>query len=168
MLGADCAARRSNAFDKQLFNKAGLDMNGPAFNSGVLAINLNNWRSKNALKTFKKVEDQYGEQTSSADQTILNIAFHDQVSAFGSQYNNPLYSDTALPESLDDCIYHFVGSPKPWDLFGSTLHNNYSIWKKFHQQSAIGNQSTLPYLSIKRITMTSKQLLRAIKNKFKH
>src|SRR5258708_1850196 len=48
-------------------------------------------------------------------------------------YYRVLYLDSNLviPTNLGDLkrgIYHFVGSQKPWDLFGSFIHRSYHIW----------------------------------------
>ncbi len=111
LLAADCTGDRNWSLDRQLFIDTGIGLDGPCFNSGILAINLNTWRSSNALGKCRDIASQFTGRFASADQALLNVAFHDRVISFGSQYNHPLYPSTDLPKSLDNHIYHFVGSP---------------------------------------------------------
>ncbi len=165
LVAADCTGDRKTSLDKQLFIESGIGLEGSCFNSGVLALNLGSWRRCNAIEKCKETAKKFAGRFASADQSLLNITFHDEVAPFGRKYNTPLYPSTERPSPTADCIYHFVGSPKPWDLFGSRLHNSYSIWQTFWTRSAIGGRSVLPYLSFRRTSRTSLQLLRAWKQR---
>lgn len=167
LLSADCTDDRRRSLDKQLFIDAGLDLDGSCFNSGVLVINLDIWRTSNAIGRCHDVAARFEGKFKSADQALLNVAFHEQVYPFGIQYNFPLYTSTESPRSLDNKIYHFVGSPKPWDLFGSKLHNSHSVWRKFYLDSAIGGSSTVSYLSARRIIRTLPQLVYSVKKRIR-
>lgn len=161
LMAADCAGNRKWSLDSQLFVDSGIGLEGSYFNSGVLVLNLEIWRSSNAIERCHEIASRFAPQFAAADQSLLNVAFHDKVVPFGEKYNTPLYPLTKMPSSLNDSIYHFVGSPKPWDLFGSQLHNSYAVWKTYFVQSAIGEKSLIPYRSLRRITQTSRPMFRA-------
>jgi hypothetical protein len=36
-------------------------------------------------------------------------------------------------------IVHFVGSPKPWDVFGKMVHSNYSVFEKVMRKTEFKN-----------------------------
>jgi lipopolysaccharide biosynthesis glycosyltransferase len=165
MFAADCTASRESSPDRSLFVDHGVSLDGNCFNSGVLAINLDRWRSGDALARCRKIAKMFPGRFRSADQSLMNVALHDQVKPFGSRFNTRLRATNAAPLALDECIYHFVGSPKPWDLFGYRLHKSHKVWHQFFRQSVIGESSTLSYLSLRRLVRTSKQLFKVARKR---
>lgn len=161
LLAADCTGDRKWSLDKDLFIAAGISLDGSCFNSGVLALNLAFWRSSDVFDHCKAVAEQFKGRFASADQALLNVALHDQVIAFGDKYNSPLYPMTVPPSPLEERIYHFVGSPKPWDMFGSSLHRSFQLWRDVFGRTAIANHCLLRYLKMRRIIRTSRQLFKA-------
>jgi lipopolysaccharide biosynthesis glycosyltransferase len=115
---------------------AGLDLNGPYFNSGVMGINLRKWRETNAMSACLTVMDRYPGMFKAADQSVLNCAFPDDFLGVGDDINFPLYPNTPRLASLPAKVVHFVGSPKPWDL-GGGMHKNHWVWRRFASDTAL-------------------------------
>jgi len=161
LIAADCWVDREWSLDKDLFVDAGMSLKEKGFNSGVLALNLELWRASGAFEHCLKIAERFAGRFASADQALLNVAFGDRVVGFGMKYNTPLLPYRAPPPAeLGENFYHFVGSPKPWDLFGSTLHKSFGLWQSIYLQTAIAG-SAWRYLSLQRIVKTSKQVLQA-------
>ncbi|OAQ38588.1 hypothetical protein A5893_14335 [Pedobacter psychrophilus] len=152
ILFADGCNIREYAIDRELFRKAGLDMNGKCFNAGVLGMNLKKWREKDGLGICLETIKKYPNSFISADQAVLNVAFGNQFCALGAQINSSICWDNyyqVLPN--DDKIFHFVGSPKPWDFLGDKIHYNFNLWKKYYDMSAIGTINYLKFTTVKRV-----------------
>jgi lipopolysaccharide biosynthesis glycosyltransferase len=158
LLLADGGKRRAEAQDRKLYENAGLDLDGYCFNAGVLGIDLELWRAMDALTLCKQVAAAYPNQFSSADQAILNVAFHDQFLAFGTRFNCPLYPADPAPAELEERIYHFVGALKPWDPFGKQLHNAYHFWHEIYRETAIGHVAPRQYSSTGKVVRSARQL----------
>lgn len=157
LLLADCEEWCKDSLDWDLYQQAGLSADSKCFNSGVLAFNLDAWR-RGALERCRAVALQYPGQFRSADQAMLNVAFHAEVAAFGSTFNTPLYPTSPSPSQLESKIYHFVGSPKPWDPGGRNVHNSADIWHAYFLATAIGKKPLWRYWNARRITRTSRQV----------
>lgn len=138
---------RASFADSDLFRQAGLDMGGMAFNAGVLGVNLEVWREIDAQESFFEVARRYSGAITTADQAILNIVFADQVLDFGAKYNIYAHRTMHLGVGEVDGIYHFFGSPKPWDFLGSRVHAGYGLWAHYFQRTAIANRSLWLYRS---------------------
>lgn len=88
--------------------------NSPYFNSGVLLINMNEWRKLELEDSF--IEIGSNRAYLFLDQDILNIRFRNNWTRLGRKYN--YFHQYGLGEyDLSFCespsIIHFVG-PKPW------------------------------------------------------
>lgn len=166
---ADGVRERATCLDKQLFINAGMDMGKYFFNSGVLAIDLNRWRSEKVLVKCQEVAKKFPGQFRSADQAILNVAFHDCFGSFGDKYNTTTTTYHVVPEILEDRIYHFIGSPKPWDPLGWYLHRSHHVWHRFYESTAGKNLPTWRYNSLSRtmrtIRSSVKRFLSRVKEK---
>lgn len=156
-------AKRKHALDNDILYDAGLDITGNCFNAGVLGINLKRWRKFNYMARTRQMMDKYQGQMKSANQTVLNIICGNDFLVLGRQINYPVYADTPLIQK--DAILHFVGSPKPWDLFGNKLHGNYELWLQYYSLSAIAAFSPFKYASFKRTFNIKESYFRIIKNK---
>ena len=152
---------RGKALEKDLYIKANLDLEGMAFNAGVLGINLDRYRKIDGLSIAKETARTYPGCFKSADQAVLNVAFHDDYHSIDGRFNTKLFPDLEDIGEPTNCIYHFVGSPKPWDPFGSKLHQNYKVWQGFFKQTAIRSVPPWRYYKLKRLILISRQNWRA-------
>lgn len=151
VLLADGTGIRRWALESPLFKKAGLDLDGPCFNSGVLGIDLQLWRKNKCSALCEDVIARFPGQFQSADQAVLNVALHDGFKSLGEKINvNASPRGTRVPLDAQERIFHFLTSPKPWDPFGRFLHVNYPLWRHYYNQSASRSVSPLSYLSAKR------------------
>jgi lipopolysaccharide biosynthesis glycosyltransferase len=124
--GPICYALENIFFCKEI----GINPQLASFNSGILLIDLKFWREndiKNKCLTFGRT---YPNKLRSADQTILNALFAGNFTYLSPEFNLAWYAQIKKPISKKG-ILHFVGSPKPWDLFGSYFHKGYSVWKSY-------------------------------------
>lgn len=102
------------------------------FNAGVLVFNITAWKANNTDQTIKYLSEKYSKEFLSADQTLLNAVCKGDFGHLPKQFNQPWYPGKPQPENIDKAITHFVGSPKPWDLFGQIIHTGHSLWKKYN------------------------------------
>lgn len=152
VLFADGCNIREYSIDRELFRDAGLDMMDKCFNAGVLGINLKRWREINGLNLCLETIKKYPNRFISADQAVLNVTFAKDFYALGATINTSLYWNNKYEVLADDKkIFHFVGSPKPWDFLARTMHHNYKLWHKYYLMSDIGNENYLKFTSFKRI-----------------
>ena len=166
LIMADGDGVREYALDRELFIRADLDMAGPCFNAGVLWIDLDKWRSIDASAMCEQISKRYPGQFLSADQALLNVAFHDQFGAFGTHFNKKISpSDPTLGLS-ETGIFHFVGSPKPWDVFGRYLHNSYTSWEKVYLQTAIGDKRPSSFTTVARRYQIRRSLIKTLLRRF--
>ncbi len=152
---------RQHVLEKELFELAGLDMNGQCFNAGVMALDLRLWRLRDRSTACAQAALKYSGRFKSADQALLNVVFHDDFCGVGDEINTALYPSSPALDEPGNRIYHFVGAPKPWDLFGSHLHQNYALWKEIYLRTAIGGVVPWHYASLSRTLRISRSLMKA-------
>lgn len=102
------------------------------FNSGVLIFNIHAWQANNINEKVKKIADQYPNEFISADQTLLNAICEGDFAHLPKKFNVAWYPGEPQAVNIDKAIIHFVGSPKPWDLFGKIIHLGYNTWKEYN------------------------------------
>jgi len=126
-LGAIPAEMVRWSLDADVFHKLGLNDEGNYFNSGVLLINAAQWRKQGVIRQILDFARAHGPLLRSHDQTILNALFSLTYFHLPTRFNTPLGPSYAVAEGTDN-IFHFMGSPKPWDPFGRLMHNNWRLW----------------------------------------
>lgn len=117
------------SFDHDILRKVGLADSDLCFNAGVLLINADWWRRNGVLAQVLEFARDHPELLRSHDQTLLNIFFARSFYRMPEKFNQIVSTDTEPVQTVDG-IYHFMGSPKPWDPFGFLLHSNWKIWKQ--------------------------------------
>lgn len=124
------------ALEKNFFiNDLKWDKDQGYFNAGVLLFNLKKWRETNVEAQWKKIAAKYPNEFLLADQSLLNAICEGKFARLSPVFNNPWYPGFAEPDdpnSATNSIIHFVGSPKPWDLFAGTIHKGNKTWKVFN------------------------------------
>ncbi|MCC5838576.1 MAG: hypothetical protein JJT96_00515 [Opitutales bacterium] len=167
ILLVDGAGTREYALERDLFAKAGLSLQGPVFNSGVMGIDLALWRSTDVAGKCADTARVYGQELLSADQALLNIVLSDAFKALGDAYNTQLFPWAPPVDHLERRIYHFVGSPKPWDPFGAWFSSHYRLWWPIYKRTAIGHRSPLRYATRGRTLSIARQIVRSAVRKFR-
>jgi lipopolysaccharide biosynthesis glycosyltransferase len=163
VLLVDGEGKREFSLDKNLFEYAGLDITGSYFNSGVMGIDLALWRKRKIDSIIESTSKNYKGKFKCADQSLLNLALHSSFKSIGKEFNSALYPSSPACDILENRIYHFIGSPKPWDLFGSISSNHFQMWKAIYKDTAISSRWYLKYSSMKRLINISKQSFKALK-----
>jgi len=139
-----------------------------SFNAGVLLMDLKEWREKNIQESCLNIGRKYPTQLLACDQTILNAYFGGNFVPLPHPLNFAWYFQHPKPNLPDERIFHFVGSPKPWDPIGSFMHNGYSTWKKYSNEewiSAFGSYSFIRFRRMWKIRNSyAKVLLKKIKS----
>ena len=111
--------------ERELFARVGLPADTPAFNSGVMLFDLKAWRDQklgHETLDFCRKHQEY-------DQTGLIAVSAGRFDALPTKYNIPLYTTTELAYAREfPGLYHFVGSPKPWDIGGRQFHSCFPIY----------------------------------------
>lgn len=142
------------ALEKEFYLSQGAKGDDPAFNSGVILFDVEQWKAQNCFSRLMELCSAHGDRMAPGDQTALNVLFAKHCYRLSPEFNVKLsaHHRTPVPESG---IYHFVGSPKPWDVFGEFFHSYAYIWNeasggialRFTQRSAytdIRNWRRLP------------------------
>jgi lipopolysaccharide biosynthesis glycosyltransferase len=133
------AAARGSSFKYNLeqnfyCNVLHLDPETTSFNSGILVINITDWNKCLIKKKLLAIADKYPNELLAADQTLLNAFFAGNFFHLPFQYNVLWYA-VKKPAVDNNAVFHFVGSPKPWDFFGRQLHTGYKKWKQYNPAS---------------------------------
>lgn len=111
-------------------DEIGINPELASFNSGILLMNLKVWRENDIKSQCLAFGRNYPDKLKSADQTILNGLFVGKFTYLPKEFNIAWYAHIDRP-SNEKAILHFVGSPKPWDLFGKYFHKGFSVWKSY-------------------------------------
>jgi lipopolysaccharide biosynthesis glycosyltransferase len=111
-------------------NRLGLDAEGPAFNGGVLLFDLARWRREKLTEECLRFGHRYPTELRSVDQAILIGLFSRNFARLPAAWNRLWYHNRDMPDQEEERILHFLGSPKPWDLFGWALHRGFKRWAK--------------------------------------
>lgn len=106
----------------------------PYFNSGVVLFNSKLWRTQRADDQWLKLVLVHGPALVSHDQTILNAICGGRFLVLLDEFNNAWPPVRPQPLGAHQSVIHFVGSPKPWDVFGRTLHEGHGAWQVYHTQ----------------------------------
>jgi lipopolysaccharide biosynthesis glycosyltransferase len=113
-----------------LINEIGLDPNISVFNSGIILFNMKVWREKDIKAQCLAFAENFSSKLISHDQTILNALFAGNFAHLPEEFNVPWYANVRRP-IRKKAILHFLGSPKPWDLFGSYFHKGFTVWQSY-------------------------------------
>lgn len=121
----------NSAYDRQLFLQSGCPENMPYFNAGVLVLNLDSWRRMSVGKQWRELMLSKGSMLKSHDQSVLNYLTRGCFKFLPAKFNRITLPHHVIPSAPPDGIYHFVGSPKPWDLAGRVIHRGYNLWREY-------------------------------------
>jgi len=115
--------------EKAFFARVGLAPETPAFNSGVMLFNLKVWRAGGWTEKVLAFCRSHPHELVAADQTALIARFAGEFQRLDPAFNVALYPSNPFSAAETRAgIYHFVGSPKPWDLGGRALHTASALY----------------------------------------
>jgi lipopolysaccharide biosynthesis glycosyltransferase len=133
-LGAIDGAAVEWTLDRDFLRLVGLSNSDRTFNSGVLLFNVEVWKKNSLVERALEMARTHSDVLTSHDQSVLNAMFSRDFYKIPPQYNRGVAPEDR-PLSKIDCIYHFVGSPKPWDPLGRYFHRNWEIWNSVITQT---------------------------------
>jgi lipopolysaccharide biosynthesis glycosyltransferase len=126
-----------SSLERTFFLKLGRSLQSPLFNSGVMLLNPPEWRNLKYWDQVLEFLDKYGTQLLSHDQTVLNALFAENCFHLDPSFNIKVYPRRDASLSKGPGIYHFLGSPKPWDLGGRVLFPHAKPWFDALDQTAL-------------------------------
>jgi lipopolysaccharide biosynthesis glycosyltransferase len=106
------------ALESRFFQSLGKDPDGPAFNSGVILMQREQWIQQDCWPRIRAFCERYSDQLLAADQTALNALMAENCFHLPPQFNTKLFPKRSTRIGDTPGIFHFVGSPKPWDMLG--------------------------------------------------
>jgi lipopolysaccharide biosynthesis glycosyltransferase len=109
----------------------------PYFNTGLLVMDLNFWRSAELEKKSLYMAKNY--KCELWDQTILNYVLKKNVVFLEQEWNWP-FSNVTRDGKVQKWNYHFSDRQKPWTYFGSNI--KHKVWRYYHKRY-IGNTSRI-------------------------
>ncbi len=102
---------RSRGVWPELRQRLGLKSEHDYFNTGVLVIDMDAWRSNEVERRLVDVSIAKFDQLDSQDQDALNILFEDDVKLLDVSWN---FSQYERRDPVGDGIIHMLGRVKPW------------------------------------------------------
>ena len=148
--------------NKFLINIAKIPENKNYFNSGVLVFNIPAWHEEKLSEKWRSFPTSYYDEFRSADQTILNVLIKGNFHPLPKTFNNAWNPDKPEPEKLTQSIVHFVGSPKPWDLFGKFIHQGYPLFSTYNPDFWKKKYNQISKDKLKRTYKIKKSILRIL------
>ncbi|WP_213805613.1 glycosyltransferase [Granulicella sp. dw_53] len=127
----------ASSLERSFFLRLGRGLDSPMFNSGVMLFNPAGWHQLDYSQQVKVFMGKYGAQLLSHDQTILNALFADNCFHLNRSFNIKVYPKRGSSMSKGQGIYHFLGSPKPWDMGGKTLFPHAKPWFDALEKTAL-------------------------------
>ena len=162
------------SIERDLFDNLGFDMNHPYYNAGVMVMDLDAWRNGFADRGLAFAR-QHGGSLGAADQTAINYLMYGfKYKSIPAKYNIILYAADSFPEAFGtaarpaDGIYHFLGAPKPWDLFGEWVYRHGQLFEDALSKTALAGWKSYarPSISsIKTALRNSRSYVRAFRGR---
>jgi lipopolysaccharide biosynthesis glycosyltransferase len=135
------------ALESRFFLKLGNRKDDPAFNSGVMLVDSKQWRDQQCSQRLIEFCRTYPEELLAADQTALNALFSKSCLHLDARFNVRLSTVDRI-EIPAEAVYHFFGSPKPWDIFGNLFHPYAGLWNEYRRSAAMGAMTLNPYTQV--------------------
>jgi lipopolysaccharide biosynthesis glycosyltransferase len=144
-MGFVVQAKMGTALERKFFLELGNGKDDPAFNSGVMLVDSKKWKAQQCFPRLMEFCRKYPDALLAADQTALNALFSRSCFRLDPLFNVRL--STIVRDDLPaEGIYHFVGSPKPWDIFGNLFHPYSRMWNEYRKSAGIGVLTLNPYI----------------------
>ncbi len=113
--------------EKNLLRMYGKNDGDDYFFSGLAVINNALYKKDHMAEKALRCARENPAALSFHDQTIWNCIVPKPVS-LGSRWSHLAFPGDKAPFRFSGGIVHFMGSPKPWDLFGEIKHPYSGIW----------------------------------------
>lgn len=139
IIGAASIETIGDSLRSKFYKSLGMKEEARYFNSGVMVMDLKKWRELDITSKCLAWANKYVDKLAFGDEAILNCIFYEDFKIINSSYNHPLYPTSDLVTSNLESIFHFVGSPKPFDFMGEFIHGNYAMFQDTLAQTSFEN-----------------------------
>ncbi len=153
-IGASAVETIADSLRSSFYQSIGMNKEAKYFNSGVMLMDLKQWRELDITAKCLAFANKYVDRLAFGDEAILNCIFHENFQVIDPSYNHPLYPNSDLIKSNLNDIFHFVGSPKPFDFLGEWVHINFSMFHETLAQTNLRDYKSYRGLSIQRLKRT--------------
>jgi len=168
-LGAVGGGRFKFTLGREFYiNKLGIEPDLEYFNSGILLLDLHEWRLKNIKEECLKIARRYPMELSSCDQDLLNIVCAGNFAKLPPSFNCEWVASGEKPSVSSNMIFHFVGSPKPWDPFAFLIHNGHQTWLNYQNKTWLSRVGDFTTADITRAWNIRRSYLRYFYRKLVH
>ncbi|AFY94771.1 glycosyltransferase family 8 protein [Chamaesiphon minutus] len=154
VIGAASIETIGDSLRSKFYTSIGMKEEARYFNSGVMVMDLKKWRELDITTQCLDWANKYIDRLTFGDEAILNCIFYENFQTINSSYNYPLYPTSDVVASNSENIFHFVGSPKPFDFMGEIVHSNYDVFKKTLVQTSFRNYKSYVNLSVRKLKRT--------------
>jgi len=113
--------------EKSLLGQCGKADRDDYYYSGLAIINNEEYGNQRVIESSIELCKSHANELSFHDQTVWNCILKNPVTIH-PRWCHEAYPGKSETKCFHDGIVHFVGSPKPWDLFGEFFHPYASIW----------------------------------------
>lgn len=144
-----------------------LPLQTPIFNTGVILFNSLIWKAQKITSLYQKIGKKYATHLLCADQTLLNATLCGEFERLPPKYNFRWFPTDMVNDNQQAVIFHFVGSPKPWDILGQRIHPGYDTWHYYNPSFWIEKYSNITYQKVYRTWKIKKSIARCLINQFK-
>jgi lipopolysaccharide biosynthesis glycosyltransferase len=171
-IGASSIKTIADSLRSTFYQSIGMSKEAKYFNSGVMLMDLKKWRELDITSQCLSFANKYVDRVSFGDEAILNCVFYNNFQVIDAAYNHPLYPDSALVRSHDSNeIFHFVGSPKPFDFLGEFIHPNYAMFRDSLAQTSFRNYKSyldFSFAKLKRTVNLSRSYYKRLEKEIEH
>ena len=133
-----------------------------------MLFNSTIWKRQNLTEKYRKLGAKYTTHLLCADQTLLNTVLCGQFAPLPHYCNTRWFPTDKVINNQKSVIFHFVGSPKPWDLFGKNIHSAYCLWESYNPSFWAERYNSMSYQKIYRTWKIKKSILRCLLNQLKN
>ena len=138
----DIGGRMGTSLSSPLFRSLGFDPQAPYYNSGVIVMDLRAWRD-GLVDEGLSFARTHSDRLVGSDETTINVLFYDRpVTLLDRRHNWFAYPDDALQPGSGARNYHFIGAPKPWDLFGEWVNRHAGLFLEALDRTAYAGRRT--------------------------
>jgi len=117
------------------------------FNSGVILYNIPEWRRQECTSRFLAFRREHNADLRTADQTTLISLFADDCARLDSHFNIGVFGTADPEQSITSGIWHYLGSPKPWDIGGRLLLPHGRSWFEDLRKTAVPARKKIAFLN---------------------
>jgi hypothetical protein len=132
------ACRMQPEKEKSLLCQFGKEDGDDYYYSGLAIINNEEYRKQKIIKSSIELCKSHAHELSFHDQTVWNCILKNVVT-IQPRWCHEAYPGKSEIKNFHKGIVHFVGSPKPWDLFGEYFHPYSPIWNEAAEKAGLSS-----------------------------